>query len=85
MHADEVKSGWIIPVLRYNMRNQINISNIVVDEDDNSFKMQGAIEKTTSGSTILGTLPLLFKVMKKVIVLLVVMLILRMCLRMLVV
>ena len=54
MKEELVKSGWIIPVLRYNMRNQINISNIVVDGDDNSFKMQGAIEKTTSGSTILG-------------------------------
>merc|ERR1712126_518556 len=61
MKDDLTKNGWILPQLEYNMRNQINISNINV-EGNASFQMQSSIQQLKSGTNIVGELPIYFKV-----------------------
>ena len=60
------KEGWILPKLEFNMRNQVNISNINVKEGFLSgiLKMQSSIDILPSSSTVIGAVPLLFKVHK---------------------
>ena len=54
--------GWIIPKLQANMRNQVNIANIDVEKGDSYYEMQTSIEKLKSWSSLVGEVPLLFKV-----------------------
>ena len=57
------KKGWILPKLQANMRNQVNIANIEIQQG--SFwtsQMESAIEKLKSGSTLIGEIPLLIKI-----------------------
>ena len=62
MKEDLTKDGWILPQLEANMRNQINISNINV-ERSGSWEMQSSIQKSKSGTNIVGELPIKLKVM----------------------
>ena len=61
---DELKKEeWIFPTLHANMRNQVNIANINIENGNNmAYKMQSSIEKLKSGSSLTGEVPLLFKV-----------------------
>ena len=62
MKEDIRKNGWILPSLKSNMRNQINISNINVENFDGSIKMQSSISKLKSGTNVVGEIPILIKV-----------------------
>ena len=61
MKEDLTNDGWILPQLESNMRNQMNISNINV-EGKGIYGMQSSIAKLNSGTSIIGEIPLLFKV-----------------------
>ena len=61
MKDDLSKDGWILPQLESNMRNQMNISNINV-EGKGIYGMQSSIAKLKSGTSIIGEIPILFKV-----------------------
>ena len=56
------EAGWILPELKSNMRNQVNISNIMVEYQGNAYRMQSSIEKLQSGSNIIGEFPILIKI-----------------------
>ena len=65
---DELKrEEWIFPKLQANMRNQVNIANINVQQGilfklrSASITMQISIEKLKSGSSLTGDVPLFFK------------------------
>lgn len=62
MKEESRKNGWIIPTLQANMRNQVNIANIKVERGNIRTEMQDSIEKLKSGSSLVGEVPLLFKV-----------------------
>ena len=65
MNEELKMNGWILPSLQANMRNQVNIANIQVDRRENSGwdgEMQSLIDKLPTGSSLIGELPLLFKV-----------------------
>ena len=59
MKENLIASGWIIPTLEANMRNQINISNIKVEIDSKLSinKMQSSINKNKPGSNVVGEVP----------------------------
>ena len=58
----ELKSnGWILPILRANMRNQVNIAKIGV-EGGYIGKLQLSIEQLPSGSSLIGEVPQLLRV-----------------------
>ena len=60
---DELKeSGWILPKLKANMRNQVNIANVKIQKGTNIYKAQSSIEKLKSGTSLIGEIPILFKV-----------------------
>ena len=60
---EEMKgNGWILPKLKANMRNQINIANIQVTRSNRGFEMQSSVTKLPSGTTLIGEVPLLFNV-----------------------
>ena len=61
MKEDLTKDGWILPQLEYNMRNQVNISNIKI-ESDLSWIMQSSIKTLKSGTNIVGHIPILLRV-----------------------
>ena len=66
MKEEFKKSGWILPTLEANMRNQINISNINVESNSRSrYKMQSSINKLKAGTNIVGEVPVLFKIKDK--------------------
>ena len=54
--------GWILPELKANMRNQVNIAKIAVERGAGQFPMQTTIEKLKTGSSLVGNIPFLFKV-----------------------
>ena len=58
MKEDLTKDGWILPQLKSNKRNQINISNIRV-ESYGAYRIQSSISKLESGTNIVGELPIL--------------------------
>ena len=63
MKNELTEEGWIFPCLQANMRNQVNIANI--NAEFNAVypeKMQSSIEKLKPASTLVGDVPLLFKV-----------------------
>ena len=63
MKKDLSSKGWIFPTLQTNMRNQVNIANVKFEKGDNSnFEMKNAIEKSKSGSSLVGQVPVLFRV-----------------------
>ena len=66
MKRDIRKNGWILPSLYSNMRNQINISNIDVENSDGAIKMQSSISKLKSGTNVVGEIPILIRVKDKI-------------------
>ena len=60
---EELKNEkFIFPTLQANMRNQVNIANITVEQDTGFLsEMLSSIEKLKSGSSLVGEVPLLFK------------------------
>ena len=54
--------GWILPELKANMRNQVNIAKVEVKRGAGQFPMQTTIEKLKTGSSLIGNMPFLFKV-----------------------
>ena len=56
------KEGWILPTLEYNMRNQVNINNIDIKTDIRGQEKPISINKLGSGSSVVGEVPILFKV-----------------------
>ena len=62
MKEDLASNGWILPQLESNMRNQINISNIMFKKDWGDYKMQSSITKLKGGTNIIGELPILLSV-----------------------
>ena len=58
-----IRNGWILPSLKTNMRNQVNIANIQIDKGDKTtLEMQSSIAKLESGTSLVGEIPILFKV-----------------------
>ena len=53
--------GWILPTLKANMRNQANITNVQINEGC-SLPVQSSIAQLASGSSLIGGIPVLFKV-----------------------
>ena len=43
---------WIFPTLQANMRNQVNIANIKVEQGNSGLDMQSSIEKLKSGTSL---------------------------------
>lgn len=60
--AEMKTDRWLLPSLHANMRNQKNIANIQVQKGAYAGEMQNLIEKLQSGSSLLGEVPILFKV-----------------------
>ena len=61
--TEEMKeNGWILPTLKANMRNQVNIANVQVKQFKGHDEMQSSIIKLPSGSSLIGEVPLLFNV-----------------------
>ena len=61
MKSELTKEGWVLPQLKANMRNQINISRISV-VGAGAHSMQSSIEKLQSATNVLGEVPSLIKV-----------------------
>ena len=61
MKMDLKKSGWILPTLKTNMRNQINISKINV-EGTPGYDMQTCIKKLKAETNLVGDIPIFIKV-----------------------
>ena len=61
MKNELTEEGWIFPTLKTNMRNQVNIAKITAEFED---YMQSSIEKLKPASTLVGDVPLLFKLKK---------------------
>ena len=61
MKKDFEANGWSLPTLQANMRNQVNIAKVQVG-DIGSYQMRSFIEKLPSGSSLIGEVPMLFKV-----------------------
>ena len=61
MKDELTKEGWLLPQLEVNMRNQINISNLNIEQHGN-YPMQSSIQKLRSASNVVGEIPTLFKV-----------------------
>ena len=64
MNEELKMNGWILPSLQANMRNQVNIANIQIDRRENSGwdgEMQSSIDKLPSGSSLVGEIPVLFR------------------------
>ena len=60
---EEMKmNGWILPTLNFNMRNQVNIANVQIEKGTSFVEMQYSIEKLKSGTSLIGEIPILFKV-----------------------
>ena len=53
--------GWILPTLKANMRNQVNIANVQV-KGISKWQMQSSIAKLASGTSLIGEIPILFTV-----------------------
>ena len=62
MKEDMKRNGWIFPTLKANMRNQVNIANVQVEQSKASFAMQSSVIKLPSGTSLIGEVPLLFNV-----------------------
>ena len=63
MKSELTNEGWIFPQLEANMRNQVNISNINVEQKDVGYwEMQSCIKKLRSATNIVGEIPTLIKV-----------------------
>ena len=63
MKEEMNRNGWILPTLEANMRNQINIANVQIEKGDiDTIKMESSIKKLPPGSSLIGEIPILFKV-----------------------
>ena len=63
MTGDLTNNGWILPQLESNMRNQINISNVIVEGGNGGFyPMQSYIPKLETMTNIVGELPIMLKI-----------------------
>ena len=62
MKEEMKRNGWILPALKANMRNQVNIVNVQVEKSYGGFEMQSSIIKLPSGTSLIGEVPLLFNV-----------------------
>ena len=54
--------GWALPMLRSNMRNQVNIGNIKIEKGSSLLDMQTSINKLPAASSVVGEVPLLVNV-----------------------
>ena len=61
---DELKrNGWTLPTLKANMRNQVNIANVLIEEGESAeSKMVSSIIKLKSGTSLIGEVPILMQV-----------------------
>jgi hypothetical protein len=56
-------TGWVLPTLELNMRNQVNIAKIQVEQGNSAFyKMQSTINKLESASSVVGEVPSLLDI-----------------------
>ena len=63
MKEEMKENGWILPTLEANMRNQVNIANVQIEKSDRYVgEMQASITKLKSGTSLIGEIPILFKV-----------------------
>ena len=65
MKEEMKRNGWILPTLPANMRNQVNIAKVQVDKGNlrkETIEMQSSITKLKSGTSLIGEIPILFKV-----------------------
>ena len=63
MKVEMNRNGWILPTLEANMRNQVNIANVQIEKAKNyRGDMQSSITKLKSGTSLIGDIPILFKV-----------------------
>ena len=63
MKEDMKRNGWILPTLRANMRNQVNIAKVQVKQGATlKYSIQYSIEKLPSGSSLIGEIPISFRV-----------------------
>ena len=65
MKEEMKRNGWIFPTLKANMRNQVNIANVQIEKGSGAFDMQSSIAKLSSGSSLIGEIPILFQVLHK--------------------
>ena len=65
MKQEMSRDGWLFPTLSANMRNQINIANVKIEKGEYTGDMQSSIVKLKSGSSLVGEIPLLFRVRDK--------------------
>ena len=63
MRGEMKRKGWILPVLDVNMRNQVNIAKVQVQKSTYaSYEMQSSIDKHKFGTSLIGEIPILFKI-----------------------
>ena len=60
MKEEMKRNGWILPTLSANMRNQVNIANVQVEQGSEGCKMQSSVEKLKSGTSLIGEVPILY-------------------------
>jgi len=61
MTEEMKRNGWILPTLKANMRNQVNIANVQIeDRYGQESNMLSSIVKLTSGTSLIGEAPILF-------------------------
>ena len=58
MKKDLAEAGWVLPQLELNMRNPINISNIVINTFVPIDKVQNSINRLRSGTNVVGEVPI---------------------------
>ena len=72
MKEEMIRNGWILPTLEANMRNQVNITNVKIKMGEAPWKikigaqrqiceMQSSIKKLASGTSLIGDIPIDFK------------------------
>ena len=63
MKVEMKRNGWVLPTLSANMRNQVNIAKVHFEKGEMSgWEMQSSITKLASGSSLIGEIPMLFRV-----------------------
>lgn len=63
MKEEMKRNGWILPTLKANMRNEVNIANVQVERGSyGDERMNSLIEKLKSGTSLIGEVPILFYV-----------------------
>ena len=63
MKEEMKRNGWILPILKANMRNQVNIAKVHVELGTTfKYSIEYSVEKLPSGSSLIGEIPISFRV-----------------------